>query len=336
MHRSSSLSCLFSLPDMVSFTPSSASPASWYVQSSWSTVLVLTDIYLEHVRHSSNNRKSDYGQSYGKFNCYTSTLHTNIKAQPSDRVQVYATKGDSQQLFELSLERLQADVDAWICEHADLAPLKPLSAHRLHPVEDRPHNLTARDHGDVWWHSVPTTKPQPCPTEAGLSKLTEANLEQLQVNLRQLDAKYLRTNTAPTAVPAPDVRGRPHKKAARNSPSSKVVPRPQFLTVGYQRSFSSEASDRLRVCAKTLTPQSSLGDLSSSPTSCGPSTPRDRSPSPCGDALPGMTSPSIAGSDTSSEDFQVRPDQLAQKAKAMTVQRRFVYKLKAALSAIRF
>lgn len=251
-------------------------------------------------------------------------------------MQVYATKGDTRQLSELSLERLQADVDAWICKHAELA-LKPLSTPRLHPVEDRPYNLTARDHGDVWWHSVPTPKPQSYPTKARLSKLTEANLEQFQADLRQLDAKKpLRVNTTPAAVPTPDVRGRSHKKAARNLPSSKAVPRSQFLTVGYQRSFSSEVSDRLRLCTKATTSQSSLGDFSSSPTSCGPSTPRDRSCSPCGDALPGMSSPSIAGSDTSSEDFQARPEQLVQKAKEMTVQRKFVHKLKAALSTIRY
>lgn len=70
MHRNSSPSCSFSLPDMVSFTPLNASLASWYVESSYSALLVLTGICLEYVCHSSNNREPDYGQSYGTYHCH--------------------------------------------------------------------------------------------------------------------------------------------------------------------------------------------------------------------------------------------------------------------------
>ncbi|KAF8604592.1 hypothetical protein BDV93DRAFT_605897 [Ceratobasidium sp. AG-I] len=256
---------------------------------------------------------------------------------PLDLLEVGATKADIHQLSKLSLERLQADVDAWVCEHAELALLKPLSTPALRPLEDRPHNLTARNHGDVWWHAVPTTKPRPRPLEAGLPKLTEANLEKLQAELKQLNAKkVLRVYASPTAVPHPDAPGQcQHKNAARDITMRDPIPRLQFLAVGYQSSFCSESCECIHPWISSRASKSSRGDFSSGHTSLGPSTPRD-SRSRCGGVLLGMASPSIARSDASSEDFQARPEQLVHKAKEVTTQRKFVRKLRAALSAIRF
>ncbi|KAF8607466.1 hypothetical protein BDV93DRAFT_591782 [Ceratobasidium sp. AG-I] len=79
----------------------------------------------------------------------------------------------------------------------------------------------------------------------------------------------------------------------------------------------------------------SFESFSSSPASFGPSTPIDRPYSPWQSPLSEIDHSIALGSEASSEDLHMRSHSEVRKAEEVTVQRKFVRKLRAALVAIR-
>ncbi|KAG9073617.1 hypothetical protein FS749_014879, partial [Ceratobasidium sp. UAMH 11750] len=73
-------------------------------------------------------------------------------------MEVYATEDEARQLLKLSLPRLQAAIDTWVCEHSEITFPEPTPI--TSPQNDSTNSLTARKHWDAWWTSPFRAKPQ--------------------------------------------------------------------------------------------------------------------------------------------------------------------------------
>lgn len=246
-----------------------------------------------------------------------------------NRLEIYATEEEARQIFKLSPDRLQAAVDAWVCENSEFALPKSTTPA---PADAHTHNLVARGHGDIWWNAPCMSKPRATTKDAQSSPtpLTEANLRKhTTLQQPQLASNFL------SVPPAED---RIH---VESTTSIGVLPPAPSAT-------GSRPSNLMPTWVKYLGVHSSRGGFSNSTHSFGPHTPRDlNSPQaswgyrtssdlrstrilPWDDAA----SDGVLDDDEVSVDMYVRPHAKARKAKEATFGRKLVRRLKAALNAI--
>ncbi|KAB5588623.1 hypothetical protein CTheo_7937 [Ceratobasidium theobromae] len=254
--------------------------------------------------------------------------------QHVDRMEVYATEQEARQLLNLSLNRLQAAVDAWVCENSELAFLKSVTPAL---VDQHTHNLMAREHGDTWWNTTCQSNSRSSQDPTQSTPLTESNLRRH----RMLQRPQLLTNFMNASPNYANLES-PTSALSPFSPSSAAGRPPTQRTTGSRPGEMPTWTRRFGV-------YSSPEVFSNSIPSFGPGTPQDASPreswgyqyssdrrddymSPWGDAV--SDDQPADDDDQISVDVFERTNIKSRKAKKATLGRKLVRRLKAALSAI--